>query len=143
MDIVVKKHETELANLDLTPKHISLNQTKERNIELDKLKDEILPLQDVRENNIKLALQLKELKLKYIEEKNQHKKTKRMMMEYYHVDRNLNIPLIYCSNLKKEIDLSTCQESCLNGYCIEGYDCNTRITNILNHYKIPKTYDKR
>ena len=143
MAIVIKKHKNELANLDLSPKPISLNQTKERNKEIDKLKDKILPLQDVNDKNIQLALKLKELKQKYDEEKNQHKTTKRMMMQYYHIDRNLNIPLIYCNNLKKEIDLSTCQESCMHGYCVNGYECSTRINNILNHYKIPESYDKR
>ena len=136
---IIEKKVNNLATLDLSPITFNIPTLKEANNELDYLKAQLEEYNKVRENNIKLAMQVKELRDKYVQEKKEHKKTKQLMHKYFQAENTLNIVDMYCPYLKKEITLVDCNHSTLNGYCGEDKlaTCSTRINNILKHYKIP------
>ena len=137
---IVEKKQMGIVPVDLSPVSIPIPIIIDAKNELDSLKEEIIPLQDVNAQNIKLAIKLKELRGKYKEEKEQHRKTTKLMREYYLAENTLNVVDMFCPYLKKEITLVNCNHSCLNGYCDSdwGYEkCTTRINAILQHFKIP------
>ena len=137
---IVEKKETGIVPVDLSPISIPIPIIIDAKNELEYLKEEIAPLQDVNEKNIQLAQKLSELRGKYNEEKMQHRNTTRLMHEYFKAETTLNIVGMFCPYLKKEIKLVDCNHSCLNDYCGDdrGYaKCTTRINNILQHFRIP------
>jgi len=137
---IVEKKEMGIVPVDLSPAIIPIPIIIDAKNELEYLKEEIAPLQDVNEKNIKLAIKLSELRDKYNEAKIQHKNTTRLMHEYFKAETSLNIVGMFCPYLKKEIKLVNCNDSCLNDYCGDdrGYSkCTTRINSILQHFKIP------
>jgi len=135
MAIVVKK-KFDIQVEELTPKKIIIEEIKDKNDELEYLKNQIEELKDVKEKNIKLALQLKELRNKKNEYKNQYNKIVKENVERNKINKELNI-IVLCPFLQMPITLYNCNDSCKNNYCYAGYSCLSRIETIKEHFKIP------
>ena len=130
---IVEKKEMGIMPVDLSPVSIPIPN-------ILKLKRETASVKEVTDMNIKLAVQLEQFKTKYNQEKEEHKKTRTLMHQYFDADKELNIKHMFCPYLKGEITLVNCNNSCVNGYCgdTRGYDeCATRINSIIDHFKIP------
>jgi len=130
---IVEKKETGIVPVDLSPVSISIPN-------ILKLKRETASVKEVTDMNIGLAVKLEQYKTKYQREKDEHKKTRTLMLQYFDADKELNIKHMFCPYLKGEITLVNCNNSCANGYCgaTRGYDeCATRINSIIDHFKIP------
>lgn len=138
---IVERKKNELATLDLSPQSFRITILKNASNELDYLRSELNKLDEVKQHNISLALKLKEWKGKYQQEKLEHNNTRKMMQQYYEADRELNIKLIFCPFLQKEINLVQCQKSVSFGYCTAKHHCVERKEAILNHFNLGEKDD--
>lgn len=140
MSIIEKSNKFEIQDKNLNPEIIKVKVIVKAIDELDYLRTELKRLEEVKQQNIKLALKMKEYKDKYQQEKIEHNETRKNMNQYYQAERELNIKDVYCPFLKKEITLLNCQQSVSFGYCNVGYSCHYRISCILKHFNIPYDY---
>jgi len=132
---IIKKEKTDLANENLYPLNIVIKKIKDMNQESDYYKDEVIKLKDVNQNNIELALKLKEIRQKYDEMKNQHNQDIKILINQKKIIDKINFTL-YCPELKKEIEFYQCCESCYSKLCKPLYGCNNRLEEIKNYFKI-------
>ena len=132
---IVEKNKFELATEDLKPKSIIIKALQIQNNAYKSMLNILKQLEEVKQHNIKLALNLKEYKNKYEQEAVEHKATMKLMHQYYKADKELNFNL-YCPFLKKDINLLHCNDSCMFGYCGNGIKCPNRVNAIVNHYII-------
>lgn len=135
MSIVVRK-KFDIQDKDLSPKLMNIEDLKDKSDELDYLKNQLEELKDVKEKNIKLALQIKDLRNKSNEYKNQYNKVNKELIERHKINKSLNI-IILCPKLEKPITFYQCNDACKLKLCELLYDCNIRIETIKNAFNIP------
>ena len=135
MSIVVRK-KFDIKIKDLTPKTINLEKIKDSTNQLEYLKTQIEDLKYVNEKNIKLALQLKNMRNKKDEYKDQYDKIKKELIKRHKINKELNI-MIPCPHLEKILTLYQCNEACKFKLCPPRYNCNKRLETIKSKFILP------
>jgi hypothetical protein len=102
--------------------------------EVEYIRIELEKLRDVEQKNIKLALQLKEIRDKYNECKNQNNINTKLLIEYKKLDR-IDFKFM-CPELGKEIMFHNCCDACYNKLCKGLYQCETRLNLIKDNFRI-------
>lgn len=131
---IVEKKNSELSTGEPI-KIITIQKIIDRVNENEYMKDEFKKLKDVNDKNIKLALQLKDIKGKYGEIFNQNKQNIRLMIDYKKIVDRIDFKLM-CPELKKEITFYNCCDACYNKICKGLYVCEDRIKAIKENYRI-------
>ena len=128
---IMEKRKTELLKKEAII--ISIPKYKEKVDIYYVYKTEIERLKHIENQNIKLALRLKELEDKYIESKNQNNQLIKLNIEYNNIVKLLNFK-IHCPSLKKEIMFHNCIDAGNNRICKQHLTCEKKLNEIIKNF---------
>jgi len=140
MSIIEKKDKFDITTEDLKPKSIKLKILQEQHETYKSLLNVAKELKEATDKNVKLALQLSDLRKKYSQIKREYNEVVKKMNKYYIAERDLNIKNIPCPFLNEDITLIQCNQACNFGYCDVKHECRIRIQIILEQYDIKYTH---